>query len=162
MIQDRAHRHAALLTPTLRDLRTATIRWAMAHGRSLDPSTLSVIIAAQSDLAVGSRRHLHRWTTDWVLRFLFGELSSWCVEHGVARPKHAGETLLSYLAFLDDHARLARGSSPYPELHAAIVELCGLEADGRRGAGEADAMVLSLHPAAPQARRTTLHPAGRR
>ena len=161
MHQNRAHRHGPFLAPALRDLRTATIRWAMAHGHSLDAATLSVIIAAQADLATQRQRHLHRWTTDWVLRFLFGELGSWCGEHGVARPHHPGETLLSYLAFLDDHARLARGSSLYPELHAAVVELCGLEPAGRRGERRTPAAVIPLRPAPGPSPRSALHPARR-
>lgn len=138
------------------------MRWAIAHGHSLDASTLSVIIAAQADLAAQRRRHLHAWSTDWVLRFLFGELGSWCSEHGVPRPNHPGETLLSYLAFLDDHARLARGSSLYPELHAAVVELCGLEADGRRCGRRTEAAVIPMRSAAPTPSRSASHPARRR
>lgn len=148
------------VTPALEQLRLAAVRWALAHGHPLNPRTLSTVLAAQAAVARRERRHLHYWSTDTVLGFLFGDLGTWCAEHGVRAPLNPGETLVTYLAFLDDHARLARGSSLYPELQATIAELCGLDDDGRRPAGHVDAVVRPLVSRNVRAARAA-HPARR-
>lgn len=162
MSYPRARSHPAPLTPAQRDLRAATIRWALAHGRPVDPVTLSVIIATKADIAVAEGEHLHRWSTGSAFRFLFGGIGAWCAAHGVARPRHPGETLLTYLAFLDDHARLASGSSRYDDLHESVVELCGLTPDGRRLERRDAAVVLPFDRRQGRARSAAAHPSARR
>jgi hypothetical protein len=129
----RPPRTAVRLQPTLRSLRCEVARWALAHGRPLNLDAVTVILAARHQEALVEGWPFNRWTADSVLTFLFGTADDWCDRSGVARPTHLGESLLTYVDFLDASGVLSPGSSHVTLLRSTITDLAGLTPAGHRG-----------------------------
>lgn len=110
--------------------RCEVARWALANGRPLNIDAITVILAARHAEAAIERRAPTRWTTRTVLTFFFGSVEQWCTEAGVRLPDHLGESLHTYLLFLDAHGSLAKGSSTITELSSSVRHISGLSAAG--------------------------------
>lgn len=145
----RPARVAAPLEPTLRALRCEAARWALATGRPLNLDAVTVILGARHAEAMVERRPFNRWTTNSVLTFLFGTADDWCAEHGVAPPTHLGESLLTYVTFLDAVGVLAPGSATIRQLTNTIADLAGLTSSGHRRPAVTDIEVAPPTPLRP-------------
>ena len=143
-------RSAVQLDAALRQHRCEVVRWALSAGRPLNLDAITVIIAARQSEAVAEGRPFTRWTTNTVLMFLFGTATQWCNDQAVELPTHAGESLFTYLAYLNANHELASGSSPIGQLRRSVCELAGLNTSGHRPTDRSHptlAETIELHPA---------------
>ncbi|MFN8051725.1 MAG: hypothetical protein U0Q22_09830 [Acidimicrobiales bacterium] len=145
----RSPRTAVALDPTLRAIRREVARWALAAGQPLNVDALTVILAARHAEALVEGRPFNRWTANSVLTFLFGTADDWCDRHGVARQPHLGESLLTYVNFLDASGVLSSGSSSLRQLRSTISDLSGLTPSGHRRDASTGGAVASPAPLRP-------------
>lgn len=111
--------------------RCDLVRWALRAGRPLTLDSATVIIAVRASEAARAGTTLHRWTTADITTFIWGSAVGWCAARDVRVPAELAESLWTYLAFLGDRGLLSSGSSPLPDLLAAIAESAALDRDGR-------------------------------
>ena len=125
---------SSLLPPDLRNLRVAVARWALANGRPLNRTAITIIQGTSRDDAKAARRPERRFRCADLPVFLHQMVPVYCDRTGLEAPPHLAESLWTYLAFLADPATpvgLAARSSHPRRLFEALSEVGFLDADGR-------------------------------
>ena len=159
---------SSVLPPELRNLRVAVARWALANGRPLNRTAITIILGTSRDDAKAARRPERRFRNSDLPVFLHQMVPAHCDRTGLEAPPHLAESLWTYLAFLADPATpvgLAPRSSHPRRLFEALAEVGFLDGDGREVRTR-----RALRPAArrvggrsPEQRRSAQqHPAARR
>ena len=123
-----------VLPPDLRNLRVAVARWALANGRPLNRTAITIILGTSRDDARAARRPERRFRTNDLPVFLHQMVPQYCRSTGLTAPPHLAESLWTYLAFLADaetDVDLAPRSSNPVRLFEALSEVGFLDADGR-------------------------------
>jgi hypothetical protein len=119
------------LSPLLRQHRCEAARWALATGRPLTIDAITAILAAKEFDATVSGERFDHWTRSSVLTFLFGSAVEFCRQNNVDLPSSVGESLVTYLQYLEASHGFAPKSSPVAALIQTVTELSGLTPSGR-------------------------------
>lgn len=125
---------SSVLPPDLRNLRVAVARWALANGRPLNRTAITIILGTSRDDAKAARRPERRFRVGDLPVFLHHMVPEFCRQTGLEAPPHLAESLWTYLAFLADPATpvglAPRSSRPQP-LFEALADVGFLDSDGR-------------------------------
>ena len=125
---------SSVLPPELRNLRVAVARWALANGRPLNRTAITIILGTSRDDAKAARRPERRFRNGDLPVFLHQMVPAHCDRTGLEAPPHLAESLWTYLAFLADPATpvgLAPRSSHPRRLFETLAEVGFLDGDGR-------------------------------
>lgn len=132
---------SSVLPPDLRNLRVAVARWALANGRPLNRTAITIILGTSRDDAKAARRPERRFRTNDLPVILHQMVPQYCRTTGLEAPPHLAESLWTYLAFLGDpatEAELAPRSSHPVRLFEALAEVGFLDRDGREARPRSD------------------------
>ncbi len=88
--------------------RQDVARWALSRGSQIDRDSLAVITSTLETDSGGSIDS--RWTCDRVDQVLSWRAAAWCSDHGVQLPLRVGESLSTYVTYLDANRLLEPGS----------------------------------------------------
>ena len=110
--------------------RAAVARWALANGRSINLTALTLLIGTKQADASVSKVPFTCWTDRSLDDFLYEHVPIWAMQHSVHVPPSFAETLFVYIDALAHTGGLHPKSSSVTDLHAMVAHLGNLTVDG--------------------------------
>lgn len=140
------------LDPADAELRCELARWAIGNGRSLSIDVATAILSACRARRGAGAPPCHRWTVTDVATVVTKAVPQLWRLHGLGAAPAIGESMATYLTFLDATGRMSAHSHPLGEL--AVV---ATDSDIRRRGHHATAHPR-IAPVVPLSRRAQATP----